>query len=321
MSGRTVTQVDEDELLRMVEDGQSILHLKQFLSRQIGHTRFQQRLFNDAIGELYDDMPLESISSAQLVILDIRPADEAVANELLLQCRENNAGKVERLLQKPCDPNCRGGIDYHAPIHAAAAEGHLLIVRLLLEAGADKDSATTNGATALYGAAHNGHSEVVQCLLEADAEKDAATINGTTALNVAAQNGHIEVVRLFLGAGTDKDAATTRGRTSLHDAAYQGHLEVVRLLLQAGADKDATTTRGRTPLHDATYQGHLEVVRLLLEAEADACAETADGETALDFAKETFNNEIVELLSCDRLNFRAHFAPSHWEARQGCEPQ
>ena len=45
----------------------------------------------------------------------------------------------------------------------------LEVVRLLLEAGADKDAATTTyGATALMSAAEEGHLEVVRLLLEAD---------------------------------------------------------------------------------------------------------------------------------------------------------
>ena len=57
------------------------------------------------------------------------------------------------------------------------------VVRLLLEAGADKDAATTHGVTALLYATHNGHLEVVRLLLEAGADTEAATIDGATALS------------------------------------------------------------------------------------------------------------------------------------------
>ena len=56
----------------------------------------------------------------------------------------------------------------------AAEHGHLEVVRLLFEAGADKDAADTDGSTALRFAARNGHLEVVQLLREAGADKDAA---------------------------------------------------------------------------------------------------------------------------------------------------
>lgn len=52
----------------------------------------------------------------------------------------------------------------------AAYNGHLPVVRLLLEAGADLHAATNDGETAVYAAALNGHLPVVQHLLESGAE-------------------------------------------------------------------------------------------------------------------------------------------------------
>ena len=134
---------------------------------------------------------------------------------------------------------------------------------MLLEAGADKDAATMHGVTvtALHIAAREGHLEVVRLLLQAGADKDASNGDGLTALHFAARPGHSEVVRLLLEAGADKDAATTHGVTvtALHIAAQEGHLEVVRLLLEAGADKDTADTNGWTALHFAAEDGHLEV--------------------------------------------------------------
>ena len=143
MSGRAVAQVDEDELLDMVESGKSFLHLKQLLSAKVGHSRFRQRLLSDSMGELHDGMPLTPVSSVQLVILDFCAPDETKWDELVQGCRENNVGEVESLLQKPYDPNWRGGAFNAMPIHIAADTGHLAVVRLLLEAGANKDAART----------------------------------------------------------------------------------------------------------------------------------------------------------------------------------
>ena len=66
--------------------------------------------------------------------------------ELLSSCAENCAAQIEKLLQSPLDPNGPG-------LSIAAENGHLEVARLLLEAGADKDAAGSNGATALHMAA------------------------------------------------------------------------------------------------------------------------------------------------------------------------
>ena len=87
VSGRTVAQMDEDELLDMVEHGKSFLHLKQLLSAKLGHSRFRQRLLSDSMGELHDGMPLTPVSSVQLVILDFCAPDETKWDELVQGCR------------------------------------------------------------------------------------------------------------------------------------------------------------------------------------------------------------------------------------------
>ena len=125
----------------------------------------------------------------------------------------------------------------------AAQKSHLVVVRLLLEAGADKDASNTERATALLLAAHNSHLKVVRLLLEAGADKDAATTKESTALLLAVQNGDFEVVRLLLDAGADKDATVFNSRlrlrlTALMIAAEKSDWAVVRSRLALTSDME-----------------------------------------------------------------------------------
>ena len=55
-------------------------------------------------------------------------------------------------------------------------------------------------------AAQEGHLEVVRCLVESGAKKDqASTDDGATPLSMAACNGHLEVVRFLVESGANKD--------------------------------------------------------------------------------------------------------------------
>ena len=59
-------------------------------------------------------------------------------------------------------------------LRTAAENGHLDVVRHLVEVGADKDKAMDTGATPLFIAAENGHLDVVLHLVEVGADKDQA---------------------------------------------------------------------------------------------------------------------------------------------------
>jgi ankyrin repeat protein len=60
------------------------------------------------------------------------------------------------------------------PLLAAAWEGDLEQVKALIEARADVNAATNDGATPLFIAAQEGHTAVVAALLEARADVNAA---------------------------------------------------------------------------------------------------------------------------------------------------
>ena len=92
---------------------------------------------------------------------------------------------------------CKALVPSCITLSLAPQNGDLDVVRLLLEAGAQKDIVMQDGATALHLAAQNGHLDVVRLLLEAGAHKDTVMQDGATALHLAAQNGHSDVVRLL----------------------------------------------------------------------------------------------------------------------------
>ena len=89
------------------------------------------------------------------------------------------------------------------------------------------------GCTPLYTASDKGHLEIVRLLVDAGADKDKVTKSGLTPLYVASQRGHLEVVRLLVNAGADKDKATKSRLTPLYIANQEGHLEVARLGFEA----------------------------------------------------------------------------------------
>jgi ankyrin repeat protein len=74
------------------------------------------------------------------------------------------AETVELLLKRGAEVNVQGALEGFTPLMTAAAEGLADVVRILLEAGANRDIKDQDGDTALTFARQNGHTEVVKLL-------------------------------------------------------------------------------------------------------------------------------------------------------------
>ncbi len=150
------------------------------------------------------------------------------------------------------------------PLVLAAQKGHLDIVRLLLDAGAEKDYKTKNGQTALSLAAQNDHYDVVQFLLEKGAEVNAPDM-------VLDNVVYPDVVKLLLDHGADIKAVDSSGETALNQAARDGNFAVVKLLLEKGADPNTVAPNGEAVLFQAAIFGKdKETVEILLDKGANA---------------------------------------------------
>ncbi|KAH6988821.1 hypothetical protein BKA56DRAFT_709913, partial [Ilyonectria sp. MPI-CAGE-AT-0026] len=112
---------------------------------------------------------------------------------------------------------------YFTDLMVASYYGHRVIVKLLLEKGAEieaKDS--EHGRTPLSWAAGNGHEAIVKLLLEKAADVEAKDAYKTTPLWQAAKNGHEAIVKLLLKKGADVESKDKYGQTPLWWAAESG---------------------------------------------------------------------------------------------------
>jgi ankyrin repeat protein len=97
-------------------------------------------------------------------------------------------------------------------LHWSALEGRLDMVRcLLLELGAVVNKGGQRGSTPLYCAAQNGHLEVVRFLVEYGADVDQANDNGQTPLMAASFKKNEKVFRCLIKHGANVQASTASG--------------------------------------------------------------------------------------------------------------
>ncbi|MGH8056504.1 MAG: ankyrin repeat domain-containing protein [Candidatus Entotheonellia bacterium] len=81
-------------------------------------------------------------------------------------------------------------VDGVTPLLAAAEAGHLQVVRLLVDAGADVNRADATGFTPLMGAVGAGHRKMVAYLLQRGARPDAVDVRGWTVQRHTTESRH-----------------------------------------------------------------------------------------------------------------------------------
>ena len=98
----------------------------------------------------------------------------------------------------------------------------------LIKAGADLE---LGASSPLMEASQEGHLELVKYLLEARAEVNAQTSTGDTALSFACERGHTDVADLLLKWGSDLEHQSEGGRTPLMKAVRAGHYCTAKFLI------------------------------------------------------------------------------------------
>ena len=156
------------------------------------------------------------------------------------------------LLDAPgANPNLSAN-DGATPILIAAQNGHIKVVRFLIEKAVDVKKTMNSGATALFVAAQNGILEVADCLVAHDKSLVNMSLhNGTSPFYVAAQNGHLKVVTFLYEKNADIWKKSCGGASPFFIAAQNGHLELLKFLLEVeGKNSRRTLSRGSNgPLH------------------------------------------------------------------------
>ncbi|KAL7479292.1 hypothetical protein ACHAW6_005027 [Cyclotella cf. meneghiniana] len=152
--------------------------------------------------------------------------------------------------------------DRRSPLHLASSEGHLEIVKYLLEHGARINRSDRWGNSPMDDAYRHKHFHVMEHLRN-HGGTFGSTSQATNFLAAAYEGDVHEVQTLYELGSVDIDAGDYDKRTPLHIAASRGNADVVRFLCLSGADVNVADRWNRHPLDEARGRGHAECALIL----------------------------------------------------------
>jgi hypothetical protein len=159
------------------------------------------------------------------------------------------------------------------------------VIENLLDDGADVNA--TLQRTALHAAAENGNVEIIELLIGHGADVNRQDIHGRIPLFVALAEHQLDAARRLAEEPTDVSVRTSDGSTLLIEAVRAEDERLVRWALDKGVDINAVRPgkNAATALIMAVRKKNVDLVSLLLSRGADPGISNKDGKTALDLAR------------------------------------
>lgn len=209
--------------------------------------------------------------------------------------------------------NINGEIDNYktTPLHCAAHNGHIEIVKCLVDNGAYINAKDICGNTPLHCAAHDGHIEIVKYLIDNGAYINEQDNNLCIPLHWALRRRHSEIAKYLIDNGADVEKKDSDGSTPLHLATDYDTLNNVKCLVKKGADVNVKCGIFKnTALHIVAFKGNVEMCTFLLENGAYFNEKNIFNETPLQIAEKSKQVRII-----DKLHF-CMFQHMLWECWQ-----
>ena len=143
---------------------------------------------------------------------------------------------------------------------------------------------------------------MVEQWLKYGADRETFSNNGFTALILAVNSKDIKMVNLLLQKGANVNACNPKnGCSPLMYAARMGEKKILQSLLEFGADPNCRNRHGATAIMEAVNTDDAEIIELLIKYGAEINMRRRDGMTAIMLAS---RNNKIEIVKCYLKNIK-----------------
>ncbi|XP_038075514.1 palmitoyltransferase ZDHHC17-like isoform X2 [Patiria miniata] len=181
-------------------------------------------------------------------------------------------------------------------LHWAAINNRLEIARYLINHGAVIDQLGGDlNSTPLHWATRQGHLPMVVLLMQYGADPSLRDGEGVSGVHLSCQYGHTAIAAYLVAKGQDPNLLDGNGMSPLMWACYRTFsVDPTRLLLTLGANPNLQDKHYlNSALHWATAVGNTAAVSTLLQHGSDSFIENSRHETPLDVAMSRRNGYIA----------------------------
>jgi len=151
------------------------------------------------------------------------------------------------------------------------------------------------GNTAILYAAYRGNILIVRSLIECGADINITSKKGLNVLHMAAQGNNPNLIIYFkMKYNISVLSQDAQGNTPLHWACYNSSEEAINFLLSYMTDKNDINIKnkdGKTPLHISILTEKPSLIKKLIKRGADINIKDKEGKTPIDLAQEITGNE------------------------------
>jgi ankyrin repeat protein len=202
---------------------------------------------NDNLEETLKDSPS---------LADIKTEQGISLLQFAAYCRNNSAVDLLKKHKQKLD------------IFEAASIGDNKTINQLLDKAPEFiNSFSSDGFTPLGLASFFGHLSVVKLLLDKGANPNIASNNQfkVAPIHSACAISQFDIAELLIEHGADVNAKQMQGVTPLHSAAHNGQTKLSKLLIDNGADVNAEMDNEQTPLFMANEKDFQETAELIIK--------------------------------------------------------